>query len=63
MKVVILAGGLGSQLAAEETQVRPNPIVEIGGHREERDNGRDEGSAPYVRFCPPTLRNSGRDLI
>lgn len=30
MKVVILAGGLGSRLA-EETHVRPKPMVEIGG--------------------------------
>jgi glucose-1-phosphate cytidylyltransferase len=30
MKVVILAGGLGSRLA-EETAVRPKPMVEIGG--------------------------------
>jgi glucose-1-phosphate cytidylyltransferase len=30
MKVVILAGGLGSRLA-EETIVRPKPMVEIGG--------------------------------
>jgi glucose-1-phosphate cytidylyltransferase len=30
MKVVILAGGLGSRLA-EETTVRPKPMVEIGG--------------------------------
>jgi glucose-1-phosphate cytidylyltransferase len=30
MKVVILAGGLGSRLA-EETNVRPKPMVEIGG--------------------------------
>ncbi len=29
MKVVILAGGVGSRLA-EETQVRPKPMVEIG---------------------------------
>lgn len=29
-KVVILAGGLGSRLS-EETDVRPKPMVEIGG--------------------------------
>ena len=31
MKVAILAGGRGSRLA-EETDVRPKPMVEIGGH-------------------------------
>ena len=30
MKVVILAGGFGTRLA-EETDVRPKPMVEIGG--------------------------------
>jgi glucose-1-phosphate cytidylyltransferase len=30
MKVVILAGGLGSRLA-EETEIKPKPMVEIGG--------------------------------
>src|SRR6476660_1863660 len=31
MKAVILAGGFGTRLA-EETEVRPKPMVEIGGH-------------------------------
>ena len=30
MKVVILAGGVGSRLS-EETEARPKPMVEIGG--------------------------------
>ena len=30
MKVVILAGGLGSRLS-EETDIKPKPMVEIGG--------------------------------
>ena len=31
MKVVILAGGLGTRLA-EETEIKPKPMLEIGGH-------------------------------
>jgi len=30
MKAVILAGGYGTRIA-EETQVRPKPMIEIGG--------------------------------
>ena len=32
MKVVILAGGLGSRLA-EETSIRPKPMVEIEAYQ------------------------------
>lgn len=31
MKAVLLAGGLGTRLA-EETEIKPKPMVEIGGH-------------------------------
>jgi len=31
MKVVLLAGGLGTRLS-EETELRPKPMIEIGGH-------------------------------
>ena len=30
MKVVLLAGGLGTRLS-EETEIRPKPMIEIGG--------------------------------
>jgi len=30
MKVIILCGGMGTRLA-EETQIKPKPMVEIGG--------------------------------
>ena len=30
MKVIILAGGIGTRLA-EETSIKPKPMIEIGG--------------------------------
>lgn len=32
LKAVILAGGFGTRLA-EETEIKPKPMVEIGGSR------------------------------
>ena len=32
MKVALLAGGVGTRLA-EETEIKPKPMVEIGGGR------------------------------
>jgi glucose-1-phosphate cytidylyltransferase len=31
MKVIILAGGFGTRLS-EDTEMKPKPMVEIGGH-------------------------------
>jgi hypothetical protein len=50
MKVVILAGGVGSRLA-EETEVKPKPMVEIG-----RENITSSGTDLSHFLLPPSHR-------
>ena len=49
MKVVILAGGLGTRLS-EETVVKPKPMVEIGGKPILWHIMKIYGSAGFERF-------------
>jgi glucose-1-phosphate cytidylyltransferase len=50
MKVVILAGGLGTRLS-EETEVRPKPLVEIGGRPILWHIMKHYGAQGFNEFC------------
>ncbi len=50
MKVVILAGGLGTRLS-EETEVRPKPMVEIGGRPILWHIMKHYGAEGFNEFC------------
>jgi glucose-1-phosphate cytidylyltransferase len=50
MKTVILAGGFGTRLS-EETDVKPKPMVEIGGRPMLWHIMKLYGSAGFNEFC------------
>lgn len=60
MKVIILAGGLGTRLA-EETETRPKPMVEIGGKAIHALCKGQHKCSTWIAFCQRKSPTFGYD--